>query len=99
MLTAELSPDGTTLTITPGGRFDFKVHRDFRSAYVKSPGARRYIINLAQTEYLDSSALGMLLMLREHAGGDTSDIRILHCSPEMKNIFQVANFQKLFTLA
>lgn len=99
MLTSELSTDGATLTITPGGRFDFRTHREFRNAYVQTAGARHYVINLAFTDYLDSSALGMLLLLREHAGGDQSDIRILNCKPDVQNIFKVANFQKLFTLA
>jgi len=41
----------------------------------------------------------MLLLLREHAGGDQSDIRILNCTPDVQKIFKVANFQKLFKLA
>jgi anti-anti-sigma factor len=99
MLTSQLSTDGATLTITPGGRFDFKIHREFRNAYAKLTGIRHYIVNLDQTDYLDSSALGMLLLLREHAGGDQSDIRILNCTPDVQKIFKVANFQKLFKLA
>jgi len=99
MLSSQLSPDGTTLTITPDGRFDFKIHREFRHAYANAAGARHYVINLGRTDYLDSSALGMLLLLREHAGGDRADIRILNCQPDVHQIFQVANFHKLFTLA
>lgn len=99
MLTSHLSPDGTTLTITPDGRFDFKIHQEFRHAYAKQSVARHYVINLGQTDYLDSSALGMLLLLREYAGGDNADIRIVNCMPDVRTIFKVANFQKLFTLA
>ena len=58
-----------------------------------------YVINLGQTDYLDSSALGMLLLLREYAGGDKADIRILNCKPEVRTIFNVANFQQLFALS
>jgi len=99
MLSSQLSPDGTTLTISPDGRFDFKVHGEFRHAYVNAAGAQHYVINLSRTDYLDSSALGMLLLLREHAGGDHADIRILNCKPDVYTIFQIANFHKLFTLA
>jgi HptB-dependent secretion and biofilm anti anti-sigma factor len=99
MLTSDLSPDGTTLTITPGGRFDFRILREFRHAYATSIGPRHYVINLGQTDYVDSSALGMLLLLREYAGGDQANIRILNCKPEVRTIFEVANFQKLFILA
>lgn len=99
MLSSQLSPDGTTLTISPDGRFDFKMHREFRNAYASAAGARHYVINLSRTDYLDSSALGMLLLLREHAGGDRADIRILNCKPDVYTVFQIANFHKLFTLA
>ena len=99
MLTSHLSPDATTLTITPGGRFDFRIHHDFRNAYAKRAVAPHYVINLGQTDYLDSSALGMLLLLREYAGGDKADIRILNCKPEVRTIFNVANFQQLFALS
>jgi HptB-dependent secretion and biofilm anti anti-sigma factor len=99
MLTSCLSPDGTTVTITPGGRFDFRMHREFRQAYATHTTRGHYVIDLGQTDYLDSSALGMLLLLREYAGGDKADIRILNCKPQVRTIFEVANFQKLFTLA
>jgi len=54
--------------------------------------------SLDSTEYLDSSALGMLLLLREHAGGESSNIRISKASPEVKKILEVANFEKLFNI-
>ena len=38
----------------------------------------------------------MLLLLREHAGGETSDIEITSVSPEVRKILEVANFGKLF---
>ncbi len=98
MLAAHVSSDGTTLTITPRGRFDFTIQREFRLAYATTTGTRYYVIDLGQTDYLDSSALGMLLLLREYAGGDKADIRILNCKPEVRTIFAIANFQKLFTL-
>ena len=53
---------------------------------------------MGEAEYLDSSALGMLLLMREHAGGDHAKIRIVNCRPQIKNILKVANFAKLFTV-
>ena len=48
--------------------------------------------------YLDSSALGMLLLLREHVGGDDSDIRVVNSSPDVRKILGVSNFDKLFDI-
>jgi anti-anti-sigma factor len=99
-LATQTSADGKTITISINGRFDFGVHKEFRAAYEQAPpGVTHYVVDLRATQYMDSSALGMLLLLREHAGSDKADIQIVHCSPEVKKILTIANFHKLFTLA
>ena len=92
------SVDGSELTISIDGRFDFGLQKDFRSSY-ENIKAQRYIVNLMNTEYMDSSALGMLLMMREYAGGSKADITLQNCSNEIKTILKVANFQSLFKIA
>jgi anti-anti-sigma factor len=96
-LATQTSQDGKVVTISIHGRFDFSVHRDFRNAYEKilQPGVV-VVVDLGQTEYVDSSALGMLLLLREYAGGDTAAIKLVHGSPEVKKILTIANFHQLF---
>jgi len=100
-LSTRISDDGTSVTIAISGRFDFGIHREFRNAYekaeVKTPHPK-FIVDLGGTEYMDSSALGMLLLLREHAGGDRSDVTIINCRPVIKEILDIANFDKLFTI-
>lgn len=99
-LTSQISDDGTTLNISISGRFDFNVYQDFRNAYkqVLSPDSR-FLIDLSSAEYMDSSALGMLLLLRERAGGENSSIRISGCNPELKKIFAISNFDRLFDIS
>ena len=53
---------------------------------------------MAEVEYVDSSALGMLLMLRERAGGEKADINIVNLNSDLKKIFSTANFHKLFSI-
>jgi anti-anti-sigma factor len=98
-VTAHASLDGNEVTVRVQGRFDFGVHKEFREATqeAKGPGTR-FVVDLAGTEYMDSSALGMLLLLREQAGGDQSDIRISNPSPEVKKILTISNFQKMFKI-
>jgi anti-anti-sigma factor len=55
------------------------------------------VLDLAGTEYMDSSALGMLLLLHDYAK-DASSIEIINCSPDIKAIFAISNFQKLFKI-
>ncbi|MBM3226449.1 MAG: STAS domain-containing protein [Candidatus Tectomicrobia bacterium] len=97
-LATRTSPDGRMVTIDISGRFDFSVHSEFRKVYEQVPGAAQYVIDLRQTEYVESSALGMLLLLREHAGGDRAQVKIVHCRPEVKKILTIANFHQLFQL-
>ncbi len=97
-LATHTSPDGKIVTITIQGRFDFNVHREFRQAYEQQGKGTAFVLDLQETAYMDSSALGMLLLLREHAGGDTSQITMRHCSAELNMILNTANFHQLFTI-
>lgn len=93
------SSSGNIVTINISGRFDFSSHREFREAYSSTDGAAsEYVVDMSATEYIDSSALGMLLLLREHAGSEQSKISIQNPGLEVKDILIVSNFDKLFTL-
>ncbi len=91
--------DGT-LTIRVDGRFDFSIHQDFRAAYENAGDAvSGYEIDMRTTSYLDSSALGMLLLLRDYAGGDNSNVSIVNTSPDVKKILTISNFEQLFSVS
>lgn len=94
-----VSDDGNKVTISVAGKFDFQLYDEFRASYADTAGQGiDYVVDLSGTDYLDSSALGMLLLLREHAGGEASNIEITQASPEVRKILDVANFGKLFKL-
>lgn len=97
-VTSELSADGRQLTLFIEGRFDFAAHQDFRAAYEESPQDLSYVVDLLGTQYLDSSALGMLLLLRDHAGGDKAVVRLINCTPDVRTILAISNFSKLFQI-
>lgn len=87
------------LTLQFTEHFDFTVHRQFHDACLRSSKpSRSYVIDLGEVSSMDSSALGMLLLLREHAGGDRAEIRIVNASTELRGTLRVAGFDKLFTL-
>jgi len=93
------SPDGATLTIRISERFDFNVHAQLRAAY-RGEGKRYagYVVDLKETTYMDSSALGMLLQIKEYAGGGAQSIRIKNAGAGIKDILRIANFEKLMTI-
>ena len=99
-ISTQLSADGHELTIAIQGRFDFGAHQAFRDAYERVDGTpKRYQVDLQGTTYLDSSALGMLLLLRAHAGGDHAQIRLLNCNGDVRKILAISNFEQLFQIA
>ena len=99
MATINTRTEGDVLTITVEGRFDFSVHKLIRGAYRDSDGHKtRYVVDLAKADYMDSSALGMLLLLREHAANRAGAVMLRNCRPEICNILRIANFDKLFSV-
>lgn len=86
------------LEIKITGRFDFSVHQDFRKATQQANGVTAIVVDMSKTDYVDSSALGMLLVLRDKVGENKEAITIKNAKLEVKKILAIANFDKLFTL-
>ena len=98
-VTSNESDDGKVVTIHVNGRFDFSAHQEFMQAYKGHPkGEKRSVVDLKNTEYLDSSAMGMLLQLRDF-GDKSSEIEIVNGNEAVQEILRIANFDKLFKVA
>ena len=69
-LESEISDDGATLTIKVSGEFDSSVNNEFR-ALLDEIDVNEYRIDLKNAEYIDSAALGLLLVLREQASSNS----------------------------
>jgi len=95
----ESNINGNTITISTPSRFDYNSHKGFKQAYSSSDGDNSlYVVDMSSTKYIDSSALGILLLLRNHANSDASRITIKGMHKEVKDILLVSNFDKLFTM-
>ncbi len=87
------------IVITMPGRFDSRSHGAFRALHASLRGREQpVIVDFQRTEYMDSSALGMLLCLRQDVGGDDAQIVLRNCGDAVAKILGIANFQKLFDI-
>ena len=91
---------GDTITLALAGRFDFAAHRDFRSAYqdALAQPATRIALDFSGVEYLDSAALGMLLLLRQSAEAAGKAVILAGAAGSVLRILEIANFRKLFEM-
>ena len=90
-----------TARVALRGRFDFNCHREFRSACdgaLGDPSANNIEIDFGGVDYLDSSALGMLLLVRERAQAAHRPVRLANCKGIVADVLKVANFGKLFPI-
>jgi anti-anti-sigma factor len=91
--------DGKRAVVRLSGRFEFSAHREFREtidAALRNDDIEEVVIDLAEVAYIDSSALGMLLMLREKANGARKKLALASPRGVVKQALDIAHFEKLF---
>lgn len=90
-----------TATVKLAGRFDFNAHRDFREALdrlLAQTEAKSFVLDLGEVSYLDSSALGMLLLLRDKAKQVGKPVRLANVKGSVRQVLDIANFSKMFDI-
>lgn len=87
--------EGDFCRIELAGRFDFSCRADFRAVYTAQRAGTRFIVDMSRVDYVDSAALGMLLLLRDHANG-AANVVIAGCKGQPAQVLKIANFHKIF---
>lgn len=100
----ELSTDriGDTATLKLNGDFTMDSQLQFRDTYrelLEGQDCKTLAIDLARTEYLDSSALGMLIVLKNEAEQQGVQVTLKNCQPFVSKLLRGANFDRLFKIA
>lgn len=88
--------------IAPSGRFDFSKHREFRAACEQAlgiPGISAISVDMKDVVYIDSSALGMLLLLKDMAEAAGQAVEIANSQQNVRKILDIANFDRLFRIS
>lgn len=93
--------DGTA-TLALQGRFGFEDHNEVRATIyplIQRADIQALCLDMAGITQMDSSSLGMLLLLRERALAAGKRIRLERISPSAMAILRGVQFGKLFDMA
>lgn len=86
-------------TLRLPSRFDYSYHRQFGEMYtplIEASGCKEIILDFTQVEYLDSSALGMMVLLQKKFSDNNRKIKIKGARGATEEILNMANMQKIF---
>ena len=90
-------PDSTLMRLS--GRFDYTTRNEFMGqvdAAVADGAGPEFRIDMSGLEYIDSSALGMLLMLRDKAKKFNRTVILSGAYGYVRQVLDTAQFERLF---
>ena len=81
------------------GDFDFDCHDEFKKLVekIKALQSDRFFVDMGAVNRIDSSALGMMLLLKDAVPSDAT-IQLKRCQPEVLAVFRMANFERYFSI-
>lgn len=95
----QVSENGREIKLSIEDRFDFSLHKSFRDAYSNcSLRGSKFCLDLSKTNYMDSSALGMILLLKDYAENIESEIVIKNPSESVHKVLEIAQFHRLMKI-
>jgi anti-anti-sigma factor len=89
-------------TLYISGKFTFEIHREIRrlsEQALNSNDCPTLDIDLSGVGYLDSSALGMLLLIRDKAAPLNKPLRLTGATGITLNILRTVKFDEMFDFA
>lgn len=92
--------DGGRCVIRMTGRFDTRCQREFVDAIAQAvtDPARAIQVDLGSVAYIDTSGIGMLLMLRDNAKDAGKTVSLANVGGSVRQILDIVNFDRLFSM-
>lgn len=92
---------GNKAVIFLNGRFDFSTHSAFSTCYsaaIANVNIKEVDVDLGSVDYLDSSALGMLLLLSERAKIANKSVALANPSEMVAQVLERVSFGRIFSI-
>jgi len=96
--TQESTPDGVVISLR--GSFTFKDHHGFRAVLDALAAARgnHRLLDLSRVDFLDSAALGMLLIAEEETARAHGKLTLRSPSAQIARLFELSAMDTLFKI-
>ncbi len=98
-LSHTIAGEHATLSVT--GRFHYEETNRFRVAYeavLDNPAVRSIDIDLGTATYIDSSALGVMLAMRERTRSAGKTVSLVNAHGDVRQVLLIARFDTLFRI-
>lgn len=92
--------EGNGLAIRINGRMTHSDYKGFREilAHINQERPPRVVFDLAQVDFVDSSALGMLLIVRDAAVQDQREVVLRGATGQVLKLIDIGKLRKYFTV-
>lgn len=92
--------DGGEFLLTLKGKFTFTDNTAFRSilAQIAGSSVQQVIFDLSQVEFIDSAALGMLLLAHDEASKHQKPVILRGATGQVSKMIHMARFENYFTI-
>ena len=90
----------TVASIALSGGIDYARQNEFKKANeqaLSAEGITEIYVNFAETSFLDSSGIRALLTLQKEADASGKSLVLLHVNENMREIFDIGGFDRVFT--
>ncbi len=87
-------------TISLSGRFDATVVGRFKEFLnsLSPNGAERYVVDLANLQYIDSGGLGCLVSFLRRVRQNGGDIKVATLSGKVRAVFELTKLHRIFEI-
>jgi anti-sigma B factor antagonist len=93
-----MTESAPTVVNIPGPRMRLEESTGMRTELLRhlETGNTRLVLDFTQVDFVDSSFLGLLIIVLKRANADGGDVRICCLRPQLVSIFTLMRLDKLF---
>jgi anti-anti-sigma factor len=99
-MTITVEIHGAIASIILSGSMDYSTQEEFRRANkqgVSAAGIKEVHVNFAGVDFLDSSGIRALVILKKEADASGKSLILLNCNSSIRELFDIGGFDKMFT--